>query len=164
MLPDRVSNPGPLTYESGALPIALRGTARKKGYASYWTGVMTLTDLKKKTSVLIIRLCWNLFGTWPSTKDRWRSKRKIMCQSCQELWLLIDMKNAFFCFRSIICLNHWISLKAIWPLTFNKIRVEFERKERFIWTGVIAPDRSENLKIQCPKYLKERLMIFHKQQ
>ena len=27
MLPDRVSNPGPLTYESGALPIALRGQA-----------------------------------------------------------------------------------------------------------------------------------------
>ena len=29
MLPDRVSNPGPLTYESGALPIALRGPAWK---------------------------------------------------------------------------------------------------------------------------------------
>ena len=28
MLPDRVSNPGPLTYESGALPIALRGPAK----------------------------------------------------------------------------------------------------------------------------------------
>ena len=27
MLPDRVSNQGPLTYESGALPIALRGPA-----------------------------------------------------------------------------------------------------------------------------------------
>ena len=27
MLPDRVSNPGPLTYESGAIPIALRGPA-----------------------------------------------------------------------------------------------------------------------------------------
>ena len=27
MLPDRVSNPGPLTYESGALPSALRGPA-----------------------------------------------------------------------------------------------------------------------------------------
>ena len=27
MLPDRVSNAGPLTYESGALPIALRGPA-----------------------------------------------------------------------------------------------------------------------------------------
>ena len=29
-LPDRVSNPGPLTYESGALPIALRGPASWK--------------------------------------------------------------------------------------------------------------------------------------
>ena len=28
MLPDRVSNPGTLTYESGALPIALRGPAQ----------------------------------------------------------------------------------------------------------------------------------------
>ena len=27
MMPDRVSNPGPLTYESDALPIALRGPA-----------------------------------------------------------------------------------------------------------------------------------------
>ena len=27
MMPDRVSNPGPLTYESGVLPIALRGPA-----------------------------------------------------------------------------------------------------------------------------------------
>ena len=29
MWPDRVSNPGPLTYESGALPTALRGPAAK---------------------------------------------------------------------------------------------------------------------------------------
>ena len=29
MLPDRVSNPGPRTYESGALPIALRGPSDK---------------------------------------------------------------------------------------------------------------------------------------
>ena len=33
MLPDRVPNPGPLTYESGALPIALRGPAIQ--YANY---------------------------------------------------------------------------------------------------------------------------------
>ena len=31
MLSDRVSNPGPLTYESGALPIALRGPAFRLG-------------------------------------------------------------------------------------------------------------------------------------
>ena len=29
MLPDRVSNPGPLTYESSVLPIALRGPAEE---------------------------------------------------------------------------------------------------------------------------------------
>ena len=28
MLPDQVLNPGPMTYESGALPIALRGPAK----------------------------------------------------------------------------------------------------------------------------------------
>ena len=32
MLPDWVSNPGPLTYESGALPIALRGPATQLVY------------------------------------------------------------------------------------------------------------------------------------
>ena len=41
MLPDRVSNPGPLTYESGALPIALRGPAGNATYkvsrsSVYW--------------------------------------------------------------------------------------------------------------------------------
>ena len=30
MLPDRVSNPGPLTYESGVLPTALRGPAPRR--------------------------------------------------------------------------------------------------------------------------------------
>ena len=35
MLPDRVSNPGPLTYESGALPIALRGPAEFYGKLVY---------------------------------------------------------------------------------------------------------------------------------
>ena len=32
MLPDRVSNPGPLTYESGALPIALRGPVGSQSF------------------------------------------------------------------------------------------------------------------------------------
>ena len=31
MLPDRVSNPGPLTYDSGALTIALRGPVLMHG-------------------------------------------------------------------------------------------------------------------------------------
>ena len=35
MLPDWVSNPGPLTYESGAIPIALRGPASSKEPTAY---------------------------------------------------------------------------------------------------------------------------------
>ena len=35
MLPDRVSNPGPLTYESGVLPIALRGPALEERICSH---------------------------------------------------------------------------------------------------------------------------------
>ena len=36
MMPDRVSNPGPLTLESGALPIALRGPAWFLGHLVIW--------------------------------------------------------------------------------------------------------------------------------
>ena len=42
MLPDRVSNPGPLTYESGALPIALRGPAQ----------IYALSDNMDRTSTI----------------------------------------------------------------------------------------------------------------
>ena len=35
MLPDRVSNPGPLTYESGRVPYRLRYAARLQSYSSY---------------------------------------------------------------------------------------------------------------------------------
>ena len=36
MWPDRVLNPGPLTYESGALPTALHGPARAGENRSRW--------------------------------------------------------------------------------------------------------------------------------
>ena len=39
MLPDQVSNPGPLTYESGALLTALRGPAKSLKCWSAPTGV-----------------------------------------------------------------------------------------------------------------------------
>ena len=43
MLPDRVSNPGPLTYGSGALPIALRGPATIKYKKESWHRRITRT-------------------------------------------------------------------------------------------------------------------------
>ena len=40
MLPDRVSNPGPPTYESGALPIALRGPAMNERKIKDWINII----------------------------------------------------------------------------------------------------------------------------
>ena len=48
MLPDRVSNPGPLTYESGALPIALRGPATQTSEAEIrtrWKGIVAKSSM-----------------------------------------------------------------------------------------------------------------------
>ena len=63
MLPDRVSNPGPLTYELGALPIALRGPAQMLiAPCGSETVVLTIPvtdsskDEKKYTEHTLIRL------------------------------------------------------------------------------------------------------------
>ena len=46
MLSDRVSNPGPLTYESGVLPIGLRGPAGwGGGVVDGWTDEQAQTNL-----------------------------------------------------------------------------------------------------------------------
>ena len=50
MLPDRVSNPGPLTYESGALPIALRGDMMA---ASFWHKMLTGLSIHRHVSLRI---------------------------------------------------------------------------------------------------------------
>ena len=45
MLPDRVSNPGPLTYESGALPIALRGLTCPREIENWLIYCLGSTDI-----------------------------------------------------------------------------------------------------------------------
>ena len=52
MLPDWVSNPGPLTYELGALPIALRSPAHDKGKTDLWR--MTPEAVYLQTYVKVI--------------------------------------------------------------------------------------------------------------
>ena len=54
MLPDRVSSPGPLTYESGALPIALRGPAPGRP--------TTLYNSRARAHCAYSRCGWGLFG------------------------------------------------------------------------------------------------------
>ena len=63
MLPDRVSNPGPLTYKSGSLPIALRGppppppqTTTKKSVSFSLEGKTYLTAELPKTKIFVVIL------------------------------------------------------------------------------------------------------------
>ena len=51
MLPDRISNPGPLTYESGALPIALRGPA------AMTTGYIVMNQMLRERYRSQVSLC-----------------------------------------------------------------------------------------------------------
>ena len=77
MLPDRVSNPGPATYESGALPIALRGPAYRGRKTTTTTKIATtsprITDCNKtfmesqmfimdKDFQNLIRRCLHIIG------------------------------------------------------------------------------------------------------
>ena len=60
MLPDRVSNPGPLTYESGALPIALRGPAmmhKAKRPSNYFFNYFTYNQAEQiKKRVICVQI------------------------------------------------------------------------------------------------------------
>ena len=50
MWPDRVSNPGPLIYESGVLPTVLRGPALNETSLSAWYGMISKVSLVKKST------------------------------------------------------------------------------------------------------------------
>ena len=79
MLPDRVSNPGPLTYESGALPIALRGPAWSRG------------------NKRIIRLGLSWFNWWVSFAPEFQC-----CYFCESSYLFYLSFNFDFCVSKIM--------------------------------------------------------------
>ena len=59
MLPDRVSNPGRLTYESGALPIALRGPANREDWSDCALNFIDdLTHCILVDSSTVTCICW----------------------------------------------------------------------------------------------------------
>ena len=54
MLPDRVLHPGPLIYESGALPIALRGPAHIDGITNGIVQIVLQIKSGKRDNLRII--------------------------------------------------------------------------------------------------------------
>ena len=57
MLPDRVSNPGPLAYESCALPIALRGPAKcsRSSCSNKVIPVVIIISIRYNNMMIIIK-------------------------------------------------------------------------------------------------------------
>ena len=55
MWPDQVSNPGPLTYESGALPTALR-SPDKRNFLTY--NIKGLPLLHEKMTFYVVSMTW----------------------------------------------------------------------------------------------------------
>ena len=92
MLPDRVSNPGPLTYESGALSIALRGPApvlRVPIIYRYAPGNKTETRL-------IFHACLDIHKSWTIIKmcDGFAIiiiNHFVMCYTCKKQQILINI-------------------------------------------------------------------------
>ena len=55
MLPGRVSNPGPLTYESGAQPIALRGPVGSATRSLIYYLKIKIPEFRSFTSKLYVK-------------------------------------------------------------------------------------------------------------
>ena len=69
MLPDRVSNPGPLTYESGALPIALRGPAgghnkERQQHEAVYISIFVLKTNHIKIVITSVMVWPYLYNDW----------------------------------------------------------------------------------------------------
>ena len=96
MLPDRVSNPGPLTYESDALPIALCGPA-----------LLSLTVLTKSISVIFL------------------PKKKCGAFAVQKLAFALQKSLTFFsakkwqCFFAYITTENLMSPQLMMSLVLN---------------------------------------------
>ena len=93
MLPDRVSNPGPLTYESGALPIALRGPARYMDPGETEKGGKTEWSVEKYKT--LDYMVWKRHYKLISLKTLITAQSVVISVNWVELWL--TLRTSFSC-------------------------------------------------------------------
>ena len=110
MLPDRVSNPGPLTYESGALPIALRGPAFK------WSNLgVSVGQVSSAQPIQLLR-------NGPNAKTEPKSPCPVMCKQMHTCMpgVQLHIVSCNFQRRTTFRDRKWLSL-YINPLYIKKL-------------------------------------------
>ena len=127
MLPDRVSNPGPLTYESGALLIALRGPAI----------LVQINSLRMVKLLICIDICrvYSLF---------------ILLRTLQFYTIIsdnVEYKSLACTIIKLICFN--LQLKSICPNFFHHLKINnftnFVRQYLYI----IIPESIVKIQKKC---------------
>ena len=117
MLPDRVSNPGPLTYELGALPIALRGPAKKGKSGGVDNIPAELVQAGGETMIDVLTEVYNRIwktGEWPTPMS-------------QSLIITLPKKgNLQLCqnYRTISLISH--SSKVMLKVILNRLKPQAE--------------------------------------
>ena len=89
MLPDRVSNPGPLTYESGALPTALHGP-------SFFFVHQIVCQYKESKKVKVASAIFMTFT---------RSMQNALQHECSSSASLFPNKKFTSCFEGLRAIN-----------------------------------------------------------
>ena len=104
MLPDRVSNPGPLTYESGALPTGLRGP--KIVCKSCLSSFTTVKKILLKVPKVVCKSCLSSFTTvWKGSKGHLKYRNSQQRQ--------LSSQTNRVCNDNLSHLSHWkFSAKA----------------------------------------------------
>ena len=106
MLPDRVSNPGPLTYESGALPIALRGPASgsRKFILRYFSRlVFPICTGRSVSAVFAYALSLTLYGYTLMFFFSIFMKGKNFCDFLFASWETNPVQKGVYSYKKRIC-------------------------------------------------------------
>ena len=126
MWPDRVSNPGPPTYESGALPIALRGAIKVHMALKCihtFVGLSHFNFLIKRNPrvpIFSLLVCQqHVFDIKPHTlvsadEPRYVPYRQICTEKPQSISRSAEMENAKW--------NNTFSIKRLFYYIYNKRR------------------------------------------
>ena len=146
MLPDRVSNPGPLTYELGALPIALHGPALRYRkfrvccictFCLYLRTSSTIFATLKVTSESKFYTWLHLCATRKTQNDIRRRSLSIKSVKYKKKWRIKDNNFNVICKKK----NYTLVSNSEWNIKFlvgNLLEPHFRQKTFTLALGLFC--------------------------